>query len=202
MNRDRTVIGVLVVLLLASLAMNWRLWNKTRSAAPVAAADATAKPRPAETRESGEAAKYDIAANPEMKGRLGRIVMEFAGDMKLEGHATRVVVYASGKNETLTTQYNSVVAELPPGKYDLEVAGKKIAGVPVESGKDTRVRSGVLRTHASDQTRFTISDVGSADSFHVMYGNATLGLPVGDYEITVNNQREKFTIEAGKVTEF
>src|SRR5688572_7881806 len=156
MNRDRTITVVLVVLLLASLAMNWRLWNQTRSARAVPADTGAAKARESEPRERGEAAKYDIVANPEMKGRLGRIVVAFAGEMKLEGHATRVVIYAAGKSETLATQYNSVVAELPPGKYDLEVAGKKIAGVPVESGKDTRVRSGVLRTHASDQTRFTI----------------------------------------------
>ena len=145
---------------------------------------------------------YDITPNSEMKGRLGRIVADFAGDLKLEGHATRVVVYSAGKNEALATQYNAVAAELPPGKYDLVFSGKKIAGIPVESAKDTRIRSGVLRTHASEQTRFTLSDVGNEATFHVLYGNATLGLPIGDYEITVNGQREKFTIEAGKVTEF
>lgn len=202
MNRDRTVIVVLAVLLVASLALNWRYWSKSRAVPTPQTENVAAKARTDGPRESGESASFETVANPAMKGRLGRIVLNFADDLELNGHSTRTVVYAAGENKMLHTAYNVVAAELPPGKYDLEVSGKKIAGIPVESAKDTVVHSGVLRTHGSAETRFQVSDVGADNSIHVLYGNAAVGLPIGDYEITVSGQRDKFTIIAGKVTDY
>jgi hypothetical protein len=203
MNRDRAIIGVLVVLLVASLALNGVLWKRSRSpAAAVATETPAAKGRTSPPRDAGKPAQFELVANPELKGRLGRIVLQFSDEVKLEGHSTRTVIYAAGKPDSLKTDYNAFAADLPPGKYDLEVAGKKVSGVVVESGKDTRVRSGILRTHGSANTRMVICDVGSPDALQTVYGNAMVGLPVGEYEIEVSGVREKVTVEQGKVTEF
>lgn len=201
MNRDRIIAVILALLLLVSLAGNWLLWKKSRGAAgPAAVAEARPEGRISPPSERGDPALYEVVANPEMKGRLGRIVLNFAEGASIA--ETRTTTHKAGGSEMLRADYGVVVAEMPPGTYDLEVSGKKISGIPVESGKDTRVRSGVLRTHGSKQTRMTISDVGSKSTFHVVYGNAEFGLPVGEYEIEISGQREKVTIEAGKVTDF
>lgn len=201
MNRYRTIAVVLALLLLASLACNWVLWRKAHdAAAPVAAPAATAGAQNLPPRDSGTKAAYDIVANPEMKGRLGRVVLTFAEEGNIK--ETRTAFNKTGGADLIRVDYGIVAAELPPGDYDLEVSGEKIARIPVESGKDTRVHSGVLRLHGSKETRFTIHEPGAEKSFHVAYGNAEFGLPVGEYEVEISGQREKVTIEAGKVTDF
>ena len=60
----------------------------------------------------------------------------------------------------------------------------------------------MLRLHGAAKTRFTIHEPGAKSSFHAAYGNAEFGLPAGEYEVDVSGQKEKVTIEAGKVTEF
>lgn len=203
MNRDRTVIVVLAILLAASLALNWRSWQKAHDGgtAPVG----TVTPMPAETRKSppserGAQGAYDIVANPELKGRLGRIVLAFADDAKIGGTLTKF--YRQSGAEVLRSDYGVVAAELAPATYDLEVCGKRISGIPVESGKDTRIRSGVLRLHGANNTLFGVFDAGAKDHFHTAYGNAEFGLPAGGYEVEVSGQREKVTIESGKITDY
>ena len=200
MNRDKVIIVILVLLLAASLAGNWVLWNKSRSGAAVAAKTPGPEARRTAPRERGDPGLYEIKANPEMKGRLGRIVLSFAEGAEIKG--TRTTVYKAGGADMLRADYGPVTAELPPGSYDLEVCGRKISSIPVESGKDTNVRSGVLRLHGAANTRFTIHEPGAKDFFHVAYGNAGFGLPAGEYEVDVSGQREKVTIEPGKITEF
>lgn len=204
MNRDKKVITVLAVLLVASLGANVMLWQRSRGGGvgegPVVAAEM--KTRPSGTRERGVPYKVEVVANPAMKGRLGRIVLTFA---ETEGglDATRTVIYQAGTDKSVATDYGTVEAELLPGEYDLEVSGKKLAAVRVEPGKDTRVASGVLRLHGASNTRFVIYDVGGQDdSLYVGYGNSARGLPAGEYEVDVGGQREKVTIEPGKVTDF
>lgn len=201
MNRDRFIALVLALLLLLSLVANWMLWRNSRGGdrAVVAGPVARAGSGP---RESGERSAYEFVDNPAMKGRLGRIVIAYVNDVKLPPDSNRTAFYKAGTSELIHSAYGAIAAELPPSSYDLEVNGKKLAGVPVKSGKDTRVPSGVLKLHGSDQTRFVIFDVGGKEHIRVAYGNAVLGLPAGDYEIEVSGQRDKFTIEPGKVTDF
>lgn len=202
MNRDRSIALVLAVLLIVSLAANWMLWKKSRGPAGPAVV-ANPMGRTGDTsRDKGVPAAYEIVDNPAMKGRLGRIVIAYVDGVTLQSDANRTAFYKDGGTALIHSAYGPIAAELAPGTYDLEVNGKKLAGIPVKSGKDTRVPSGVLRLHGSNDTRFVICDVGVKDDFRVAYGNALLGLPVGDYEIEISGQREKFTIEPGKVTDF
>ena len=201
MNRDRAIAVTLALLLLVSLAGNWMLWKKSRAATgPALVAEIQPEARTSPLRERGNQGLYEVVANPEMKGRLGRIVLNFAEGASIA--ETRTTIHKAAGSEMLRADYGVVAADMPPGTYDLEISGKRIEGIPVESGKDTRVHTGVLRTHGSKQTRMTISDVGSKSSFHVVYGNTEFGLPVGEYEIEISGQREKVAIEAGKVTDF
>lgn len=203
MNRNKAVITVLAVLLGGSLAANWMLWRRAgQVASGPAAAPSAMDTREEGKRERGAAVGVELVANPAMKGRLGRIVLTFA-EIEEGIEQTRTVIYKAGTASSVATDYGTVEAELLPGEYDLEVNGKKLAGVRVESGKDTRVASGVLRLHGAGNTRFVIHDVGGQDDYlYVGYGNSARGLPAGEYEVAVGGQREKVTIEPGKVTDF
>lgn len=203
MNRDKTIIAVLTLLLLASLVANGVLWTRARRDSAAAPADGPAPAaRTSAPRERGASSAYEIVANPELKGRLGRIVLTFA-DTGESLQSTRTAIYQPGKDSAAKVSYGPVTAEVLPGEYDLEVSGRKLKGVPVEAGKDTRIPSGVLRLHGADGTRFAIFEPGATDdSLYVDYGNGAKGLPAGEYEVEVNGVREKVLIEAGKVTEF
>lgn len=204
MNRDRTVAGLLALLLLASLVLNWVLWRKSRESIDPTAAVPAVQPeaRKSPPRERGGQGRYELVANPEMKGRLGRVVIAYAEGVTLNPDYTHTIFYKEAGTDIVHSAYGPVAAELAPGIYDLEVNGKKIAGIPVKSGQDTRVPSGVLRLHGSKETRFPICDVGVNDDFRIAYGNALVGLPAGDYEIEISGSREKITIEPGKITDF
>lgn len=201
MNRDRAIAVALALLLLVSLAGNWMLWRKSQVVGP----GTTAKPeerQSASSRKKGAQGVYEQVANPEMQGRLGRVVVAYADGANLNPDANRTGIYKEGESKEASYGYGRIARELAPGTYDLVINGKKISGIPVKSGHDTRIPSGVLRLHGANELRFTIHDVGVESSFKVAYGNALVGLPAGDYEIEVSGSREKFTIEPGKVTDF
>lgn len=202
MNRDRSIAVGLALLLLVSLACNWVLWRKSRGAGvpPVAAQPVMRKS--SASRDRGVQGDYKMVVNPEKKGRLGRVLITYVGGAKLNPDYNRTVFYKEGGAENVSSAYGPVVCELAPGVYDLEINGKKISGIPVKSGQDTLIPSGVLRLHGAKETRFTIHNIGVKDDFCVAYGNALVGLPAGDYEIEISGSREKFTIEDGKITDF
>jgi hypothetical protein len=89
-----------------------------------------------------------------------------------------------------------------PGTYDLVIGGRKVPGVIVQSRAETRVLVGVLRLNGSAQTRFGIFEPGGSQELQSCYGSHDLGLPVGTYEVEVNDQRETVTITAGAITEY
>ena len=202
MNRDKSVILGLLLLLAGSVALNIWLWRRPAPENAVVSGTA-AEPvaRASGTRERGDPVGFELVDNPELKGRLGRLVLTFAdAGGSLEG--TRTAIMKPGKQETVKTAYGPVAVELVPAEYDLEVNGRALAGVRIESGKDTRVASGVLRFHGAEATRFVVYLPGATDSVFVTYGNSLKGLPVGDYEVEVNGVRESVRIEAGQVTDF
>lgn len=201
MNRDRSIAVVLALLLLASLAGNWVQWRKSRVVGPATITKPEGR-QGTSTRVRGGPGAYELVANPEMKGRLGRVVIAYADGVTINPDANRTGIYKEGENKEATYGYGPVARELAPGTYDLVINGKKISGIPVKSGHDTRIPSGVLRLHGANELRFTIHEVGKESSFKSAYGNALVGLPAGDYEIEVNGSREKFTIEPGKITDF
>jgi hypothetical protein len=148
----------------------------------------------------GSVTAFDVVPNPELKGRLGRVVVEFpAGTKDLKA---RTEIFKAGDAKGVRTVYGNVEEEMTPGAYDLDIGGHKIAGIVVEPRSDTRVKVGVLRLNAGGNTRFEIFDVGGKKGLQTHYGQNEAGLPAGTYEVEVNGQREKVTIQAGKITEY
>jgi hypothetical protein len=142
----------------------------------------------------------DIVANPDLKGRLGRLVVNFP-----EGTnpgSTRIDVFKPGEPKALNGGYGGHIFDLLPGIYEVEISKKRLAGVSIQSAYDTRVKVGVLKVYAGGSTRIDVVDVDGQIPLAGGYGDQTIGLPVGPVQVKVAGQMETVTIAEGKVTEF
>ena len=140
----------------------------------------------------------EVVANPDLKGRMGRLIIHFpeggkAGD-------TRVDVFHPVEQKALAGGYGNQTVTLLPGIYDVDISKKRLPSVPVTSGYDTRVKVGLLRVSAGKDTRIDILDAGK--KLTGGYGDQAVGLPVGAFHVQVAGQAEGVMIEDGKVTEF
>lgn len=88
----------------------------------------------------------DIVANPDLKGRLGRLVVNFPEGTKPA--STRIDAFKPGEQKTLVGGFGGHTFELLPGTYDVEISKKRLTGVLIQSAHDTRVKVGVLQVNA------------------------------------------------------
>ncbi len=151
-----------------------------------------------ETRDSSSCC--DIVANPDLKGRLGRLAVNFPEGTN--SGSTRIDVFKPGEQKTLVGGFGGHTFDLLPGIYDVEISKKRLTGVPIQSAHDTRVKVGVLQVNAGGSTRVDVVDKDGQSALTGGYGNQTIGLPVGTFQVKVAGQAEPVTIDDGKVTEF
>jgi hypothetical protein len=142
----------------------------------------------------------EVTPNAQLTDGKGSIVVRYPGDGG--AGSTRLDVYAGGDATAIGSQYGDATLEVPAGTYDVTIGGLRVAGVRVQAGHDTRIRTGVLHVHAGDDTRIDLIDAGSAAALTSGYGEKQYGLPVGTVTVEVAGQREAALIEDGKVTEF
>jgi hypothetical protein len=139
---------------------------------------------------------FDIVPNPEMRGRLGRVVVAFPE--KVSAH---VQVFRPGEPQSVADGYGDRAFDLFPGTYDVAISGKRVAGVTVRSASDTQIKVGVLRVNASGGTQVEVTDPASKQRVADGYGTVVFGLPVGEVGVRVAGQTETVVIEAGQVSE-
>lgn len=161
---------------------------------------AAVKARTTVSRPTGGGGAFRVVANPELKGRLGRLVMNFPADTKIEG--TRTATCRSGDKNEIDVKFGNAQIELMPGTYDININGRIVPGVTIQSRQDTLIHVGVLRLIGSSATRFALLAPGGKDELQVKYGNADIGLPVGEYDVMIKDVRERVKIAAGAITEF
>jgi hypothetical protein len=152
---------------------------------------------PAVDRGSGGSACCDIVPNPEMRGRLGRVVVAYPEEV-----SARIEVYRPGETQSVAADYGDAAFDLFPGNYDVVISGKRVTGVTVRSGNDTKIRVGVLKVTASSGTRIEIVDRAEGKDLTSGYGSEAYGLPIGAVGVRIAGQTETVVIEAGKVAEF
>ena len=107
------------------------------AAPPTAAAPTTVPPGPATSAPAPAvgpslAECCEVVVDSERKGRLGRLIVKFPDGFK------------AGNMELL------------PGTYDVVISGKRVEGVTIKSGHDTKVKVGVLRVNAGASTRIDL----------------------------------------------
>ena len=104
--------------------------------------------------------------------------------------------------EGMSVEETEAAFDLLPGTYEVVISGKRVTGVTVRSGNDTRIRVGVLRVSASASTRIDLVEGADERSLASDYGPSAFGLPIGEVGVRIAGQTEVVTIEAGQVTEF
>jgi len=137
-----------------------------------------------------------IVANPDLKGRLGRIV--FAFPAAAVPVFTGVAVFKDGKQ--MASGHGSHSVEMLGGTYEVTISGKRVPNVPVKAGHDTNVNAGVLRISAGAFTAWEIIESGT--TLKSGHGSQLIGLPPGSYDVKVGGGVERITIKEGQVTEF
>jgi hypothetical protein len=167
--------------------------------APVASGDEAAPPG-ALTPVKGEGSTQccEVVANPELKGRMGRLVVQFPEGA--DPSHTRVDIIHPVEQKALKGGYGNQSTELLAGVYDVDISKKRLTDVPIKSGHDTRVKVGLLRITAGKDTRIDIIDAGK--KLTGGYGDQVIGLPAGSFHVLVAGQTEGVEIQDGKVTEF
>ncbi len=139
----------------------------------------------------------DIVPNPTMRGRLGRVVVAYP-----EKVSARIDVFRAGETEAVAGDYGDQAFDLFPGTYDVTISGKRITGVTVRSGSDTRIKVGVLRVTASSSTRVDVVDPADGRALTGDFGPRAYGLPIGEVGVRIRGQTETVVIEPGQVTDF
>jgi hypothetical protein len=140
----------------------------------------------------------EIVPNSDLKGRMGRLIVQFPKDA--DAGNTRVEIFHPIEQKALKGGYGNQTIELLPGLYDVDISKKRLTSVPVKSGNDTRVKVGVLHVSAGKETRIDVLDAGK--KLTGWYGDQAVGLPPGAFHVQVAGQAEQVKIEDGKVTEF
>lgn len=142
----------------------------------------------------------EITPNASLAPGMGRIVVRYPGD---GAGSTRLDVFAVGDaSKSIASDYGDAALELAPGTYSASVGGRRVTGVGVQAGHDTRVRAGVLYVHASKGTRIDLVEPANGEKVAGGYGEAQYGLPIGSVGVEVAGQQDTVLIEDGKVAEF
>jgi len=117
--------------------------------------------------------------------------------------STRLDVYAPGDTkQSLANGYGAAKLAVAPGTYDVVLGGKRVPGVQIKEGYETRIRSGTVHVYAGKATHIEFYEPGGTSALADGYGEKQYGFPVGPVEIAVAGQRETLTIEDGVVTDF
>jgi len=145
---------------------------------------------------------YRIAANPELKGRLGRVAFEYPRETNYSGART-AIFKADAKPDTKpqASGYGDTGFDMMPGRYSVAINNKRVP-VEVKSGHNTVPLCGVLRVHAGAQTRFRVLDSDKQTELCSGYGEADVPLPVGTYFLEITGVTEEIKITDGQITEF
>jgi hypothetical protein len=146
---------------------------------------------------------YRLVANPNMKGRLGRIAFEYPKDTKYSDARTTIFkADAKPQDKPVAEGYGDAGFDLMPGKYLVAINSKRVP-VEVKSGHNTITRCGVLRVHAGSETHFNVLDSDKKRTqLYDAYGEKDIALPVGTYFLEIGGASEEVTISDGRITEF
>lgn len=175
--------------------------EKATAAAPADTAPTPGTPTPGEEATpaaTAEAGAFTVVENPELAGRLGRVIVAFP-----EGSSpstTRIEVRPAGGKDSRASAYGGITADLLPGAYDVVISDVVVPGAEVRSRHDTKIAVGVLRVSAGSTTRIQVFRGQQAVASG--YGKGQFGLPAGAYEVEISGQREPITIAAGGIIDF
>jgi hypothetical protein len=155
-----------------------------------------------EIKLGGGGGAYTMVADPNMKGRLGRVQCAYPADTKFsDAHVAIFKGETKPDADPMSAGYGDKSFELMPGRYTVAINNKRVP-VEVKSGHNTVPRVGVLRVQAGSQTHFRVLDADGKTELIAGYGTKDIPLPVGSYVLDISGSQEPIKVEDGKVTEF
>jgi hypothetical protein len=111
-----------------------------------------------------------------------------------------MTIYAAGSAKVLSNTMLTTNFSLLPGSYDLEINHIKIAGVPVEKGNETRLKTGVL--NINNPTSWTLYDETKQTVLLNSSSAGKRGLPIGKYKLSIMGQDTDIEIKDGETVEY
>ena len=138
-------------------------------------------------------AKWQIKAG-DMKGVNGKVSVSLPDDVKQE-----IKVYSSADNKYLGTFEKGKTILLFPGNYNISISNASIEKVPVQKAMDTRLKAGTL--NLTSTANYQLYDV-SKKYLGTFKGPVKVGLPVGSFQLSLNNQFVPVTIKDGETVDF
>jgi hypothetical protein len=137
---------------------------------------------------------WDIKMDSSLTGIGGQIMMEIPKDAKFQTH---IKIFEAGDTKKIAASwFGNNKSKLLPGLYDVAVDDKyTITNVPVEAGKKTRLRMGVLQINNYGSVQIENSDhqkFSYAPPFKIV-------LPEGTYYLN-GNKKIPIVIKDGEVT--
>ncbi len=165
----------------------------------IAALPSAATNEPTEnTGTPNEALKWTITPVPTMKGVLGRLNTKFPADVDWS------IDFKNAADNKFITNRSSYSRHAPqhdvkPGNYNFVLNSIAVENVPIEKGKETRLKAGVLHI-VSEGVWEILSE--SKEKFHTS-GNKPkkMALPVGNYQLKLGGQFFPMTIKDGETVE-
>ena len=148
--------------------------------------------------EPSGARRWEIKAGEDLKGVKGRLVVDFHDEVPM-AHML-VKIYSKDGGDPLGERKRRF--DLLPGTYDVVVAGKRVAGVPIQSGQETRLLMGLLRVVYKGMDRTEVYDADKKTLLVKDYGTLRLGLPIGKYWVKMAGRMVEIEIKDGQVVAF
>lgn len=147
---------------------------------------------------SQESRRWEIKPSEDLKGAKGRLVVNFHDEVPM----AHMLVKISSKDGGEPLSDRKRKFDLLPGTYDVVVSGKRLAGVPIQSGQETHLMMGFLRVVYKDMSSTEVYDSDKKTLLVKDYGTLRLGLPIGKYWIRLAGRMIEIEIKDGQVLEF
>ena len=147
---------------------------------------------------SQETRRWEIKPGKDLQGAKGRLVVDFHDEVPM-AHML-VKIYSKDGGDPLSDRKRKF--DLLSGTYDVVVAGKRVAGVPIQSGQETRLLMGLLRVVYKGMDRTEVYDEDKKTLLVKDYGTLRLGLPIGQYWVKMAGRMVEIEIKDGQVVAF
>jgi type VI protein secretion system component Hcp len=136
-----------------------------------------------------------VISNASIKGATGKISVTLPADAECE-----IKIYDPADNKFLGSFKKSDAIILFPGTYKVKVSNADVNDVPVRQGMETRLKAGILSL--ASPVDYKLYDLTKKTFFGSYKGPKKIGLPVGIYQLSLNERFQQIVIKDGETLEF
>lgn len=143
---------------------------------------------------TGTQPMWDIQTDSSLSGATGQIILQMPKNIKFMSH---LQVFKHGDSQVAISWFGNNKSQIMPGLYDVVVEKYRIANVPIEKGKTTRLKMGFLIYSPRGPVRI----VDAYKQEFPMAGPFEIALPPGTYYVD-GKKDQAFVIKDGELTKY